>query len=481
MQRIGIRTAALVLAAIIASPVVGVAQTAAERATTQAQTAVSAQIIRQEPGTGLSVRFNGDARSETLSTSSMRVRGTGTAMRNNLNGQARPFSYDTTVNTRTNAVSAAQYAWRGAWYADAVTPVAAPAANGLTGMYRLNTVRSDNTETIADRVTSTLPPGQRNRQRNTIMQRLASPETLALDRSGRTVTMASTLAREVSFEADGRQQVEQGRQGQTIRSSATLTGERLVVMTSGDRALDYQVTFEPIDAGRSLRVTRRINSEGLRQQVVATSIYDRTTDQLAFDLFTPRERNRGNNVPRGTSGVVPAGVLDGTVLVATLNEALSTRQAAAEDRFTMTVQSPAQYAGAVVEGHLTEVARSGRITGRADMRFDFDTIRLNNTNRTDVFEGNIQGVRAANGDAIRIDAEGQVQDDASQTDRTVLSSGIGAGIGAIIGAIGGGGRAAAIGAAIGAGAGAGSVYITGRNDLDLAAGTEFTVRTMNGQ
>ena len=45
----------------------------------------------------------------------------------------------------------------------------------------------------------------------------------------------------------------------------------------------------------------------------------------------------------------------------------------------------------------------------------------------------------------------------------------------------GGGKGAAIGAVIGAGAGAGSVYVQGRNDLDLEAGTEVTVRATGPQ
>ena len=55
-------------------------------------------------------------------------------------------------------------------------------------------------------------------------------------------------------------------------------------------------------------------------------------------------------------------------------------------------------------------------------------------------------------------------------------TGIGAAIGAVIGAVAGGGKGAAIGAAVGAGVGAGSVFIQGRNDLDLMNGTEFTIR-----
>jgi len=49
-------------------------------------------------------------------------------------------------------------------------------------------------------------------------------------------------------------------------------------------------------------------------------------------------------------------------------------------------------------------------------------------------------------------------------------------VGAIIGAIAGGGKGAAIGAIVGAGGGAGSVYVQGRDDLELGRGTELVVR-----
>jgi hypothetical protein len=49
-------------------------------------------------------------------------------------------------------------------------------------------------------------------------------------------------------------------------------------------------------------------------------------------------------------------------------------------------------------------------------------------------------------------------------------------VGAIIGAIAGGGKGAAIGAILGAGGGAGSVYVQGRNELELGRGTEITIR-----
>lgn len=343
--------------------------------------------------------------------------------------------------------------------------------NRLTGTYRLNPARSDNAATTADRVTRDLPGRDQQRLRNAVMQRLEAPDSLAIERDGRTITIASTHAAQVTFEADGREQIEQSRNGRQIRTTATLSGDRLVVSTEGDRSIDYQVTFEPIDNGRSLRVTRRITDEGLRQPVVARSVYDKTSDTAQL---TASSRVRDNYPATGTRRgnlVVP----DGTQLVAVLNDDLNTKDARDGDRFALTVRSPSQYSGASIDGHVVRVARSGQVSGRAEMSFDFDTIRQRD-GRVSPFTGYIESVRTTNGDEVRVDNEGKVQDEGGQTERTVTRTGIGAAIGAVIGAVAGGGKGAAIGAAVGAGAGAGSVFIQGRNDLELKNGTEFQIR-----
>jgi len=97
------------------------------------------------------------------------------------------------------------------------------------------------------------------------------------------------------------------------------------------------------------------------------------------------------------------------------------------------------------------------------------------------FAGYIERVTLTNDDTVRVDNEGRIQDESSQTERTVASTGIGAAIGAVIGAVAGGGKGAAIGAAVGAGAGAGSVFIQGRNDLELMRGAEFQIRARTDQ
>jgi hypothetical protein len=474
MKRIGADTsrnrrvwfaAMTVLAGVIASGSLVVAQGSTDRAIDQAQRAVQERIASQQGGRDLTVQFARDAQTEFPSNAQVRVRGTGNVVRAT-DGRLRPFSYEAVVNTRSNKVIRTQYDWRGEWYSSGRRTV----ANRLTGTYRLDPDRSDDPAATARAVTRNLPAGEQERLRTAVTRRLEAPVSLAIERDGRIITIASSAASRVTFEADGREQIEQSRNARQVRTTATLSGDRLVVSTDGDRAVDYQVTFEPFDNGRSLRVTRRITHEDLRQAVVAKSVYDKTSDTPQWDVYARVRRGAGAADDEG-SFLVP----DGTDMVAVLNGPLSTRQAHDGDRFALTVRTPSQYAGATIEGALVHVARSGQISGRAEMSFAFDVIRLRNSRVYD-FTGYIESVRAPNDDAVRVDTEGVVQDDTGQTGRTVTRTGIGAAIGAVIGAVTGGGKGAAIGAAIGAGAGAGSVFIQGRSDLELTSGTEFRIR-----
>jgi hypothetical protein len=157
-----------------------------------------------------------------------------------------------------------------------------------------------------------------------------------------------------------------------------------------------------------------------------------------------------------------------------LNNDLTTKQAKQGDRFTMTVREPGQFDGAVIEGTVGSVTQSGSLTGRSGMMLNFDTIRLRN-GQTYKFAGTLSSVRTQNGAAIKVDNEGSAQG-GNQTSQTVTRTGIGTAIGAIIGAIAGGGKGAAIGGIIGAAGGAGSVYVTGKDNLELPSGTELTIK-----
>ena len=161
-------------------------------------------------------------------------------------------------------------------------------------------------------------------------------------------------------------------------------------------------------------------------------------------------------------------------LVASLDNDLSTTTAREGDLFTMTIHSPSQYEGAVVQGFVSSATESGRLTGRAAMTPGLRSIRLRN-GRSSQFDGVIEEIRTPDGETAWVDREGTVDTEDSQTRKTVERGAIGAALGAVIGAVVGGGSGAAIGAAIGAGAGAGSVIVGGRDRLDLPRGTEVTI------
>lgn len=340
----------------------------------------------------------------------------------------------------------------------------------LTGTYRLNPSQSDDPGQAADRATQSIAYRDRTRLRNQLAARLESPDQIAIDLRGRNVTLASSRAPQITFSADGVERVETTNNGRT-RARATLNGEQLTVSSTGDRATQFNVTFNPIDNGRRLSVTRRVYVQGLTAPVVVQSTYDRTSDVARFDINTgPQTYPNNTNYPSGTEFIIP----NGETVVAVLDNLISTTNAQVNDRFTATVRQPSQYEGATIEGHVSTVERSGRITGRSQMTLNFDTIRLRD-GRSYRFAGIIDSVRNAQGETVKIDNEGTVRDD-NQTTKTAQRAAIGTAVGAIIGAIAGGGKGAAIGAIVGAGGGAGSVYVQGRDDLVLDRGTELVIR-----
>jgi hypothetical protein len=387
----------------------------------------------------------------------------------------------------------------------------------LTGVYRLDVARSDDPRTAAERAFSAYAFGVDQNSVDDLVTRLTSPDKIALERRGTLVSIASTRAPRISFEADGRERTEPARDGHMVRTRAVLQGDDLMVSSGGSRDDEFSVTFSPIDQGRSLRVTRRIFSQELGQPVVVQSVYDKISNVARWSVYGEPEAERttaARNNPRTSPNVsarnderpsppvvvrrdpqpppapqpappVPESrtetyaltIPEGTQFVATLNNNLSTAESQEGDPFTMTVRSPGQYEGATIEGTVSRVDRAGPFSGRAQLTIDFWQIRLRD-GRTAGLAGFIENVRPIDGEDVRVDTEGvtTVEERDSRTKRTAQRTAIGAAVGAIIGAIAGGGKGAAIGATIGAGVGAGSVYAQGRDDLELRSGTELTIR-----
>ncbi len=383
----------------------------------------------------------------------------------------RQLSYQTENNWNTlrQDLDRLSSAYNIAWNWSAVPGGGYGTSAELTGTYRYNSSQGDDARRAVDAATRNVSLAERQRVYDALLRRLDPPQMLAIDRRGNTVTIASTRAPQINFVADGREQIETNPNGRTMRVRASLSGDALSITRTGDRANDFTVNFDPEDDGRRLLVTRTLYSDRLTQPVTVKTYYDRVSDVAQLNLYETNREEATTGTATG-SFVVP----DGTQLVAVLNNDLSTENIREGERFTMTVRSPTQYDGTTIEGYVAAVNRGGRVTGRSEMTMDFDTIRLRD-GRTYRFVGILENVRTLNGDVVRVDNEGAVRD-SDQTNKTITRTAIGSAVGAIIGAIAGGGKGAAIGAAIGAGAGAGSVYAQGRNDLELNAGTEVTIR-----
>lgn len=336
----------------------------------------------------------------------------------------------------------------------------------LTGTYRLNTDQSDNVADIVDRSTVNSTANTRDRQRTNLERRLSSPDTLAIEKRGNQVTIASSNSPQVTFNADGVARTETIGNGRSIRVTATTNYDGIALSYEGDRANDFYVNFNQISSDQ-LRVVRRVYLENRNETITVASVYDKTSQTADLSI-------NGNQNTGGSDGNLNDFVIaNNTRLTATLRTPVSTKVSQNGDRFQMEVTSPSQYSGAIIEGRVAKTERSGRVSGRANMSLEFDTIRLRN-GQTYRFAGIVDDVTSASGEKVTVNNEGTVRDN-NQTTKTVTRAGIGAAIGAIIGAIAGGGSGAAIGAGVGAGAGAGSVILQGRDDIELGEGTTFSI------
>jgi hypothetical protein len=157
-----------------------------------------------------------------------------------------------------------------------------------------------------------------------------------------------------------------------------------------------------------------------------------------------------------------------------LNSAIDTRTARRGDRFTAIVISPSDFDGSTVTGHIANVQRSNRVSGKTELSLAFDTITFPDGTRRPI---DAQLQRVIRTEAVKkVDEEGNIETE-SRTTESEKRGAIGAAAGAIIGGIAGGGKGALIGILLGGAAGVGTVYVEGSNDLILDTGAELVIRT----
>ena len=158
-----------------------------------------------------------------------------------------------------------------------------------------------------------------------------------------------------------------------------------------------------------------------------------------------------------------------------LSAPISTRTSNTNDRFTVLVNSPPQYEGAILNGRITQVnaPQRGMGKGKPSIGFQFDSITVNNA--TSPIGAELETVSNSKG-VKGVDEEGRAVGSTSNKKR-VLSTFIGAGLGAAIGATQGA-QAAAKGAAVGGAAGLviGLTMTTSGSDIEFFPGSLMTVK-----
>ena len=183
-----------------------------------------------------------------------------------------------------------------------------------------------------------------------------------------------------------------------------------------------------------------------------------------------------NNDDLKATPIGPLSIPRNTVLSLELITPVSTDASQRGDRIQARVVAPAEYAGFIVDGHVAQVKRPGKVKGVAQLQLAFDQIRSTD-NRTAELHAELMEIAPMGGDnEPQVDSEGGVKGRDSTKD-DAAKVGAASGVGAIIGVIAGGGKGAAIGAIIGGGAGTAGVMSQRGKDIRLDGGQQLKIRT----
>lgn len=157
---------------------------------------------------------------------------------------------------------------------------------------------------------------------------------------------------------------------------------------------------------------------------------------------------------------------------------VSTATSKKGDKFNCKVLTPVEFAGAVVEGHVRSVKRSGKTDKDSKMDLAFDRVTLTDGRTANFSATVIEVFDVVNAkDQGRADNEGTIRNKSTAVKTSIKRAAVGALIGALVGGAIAGGQGAAVGAAIGASVGATTTLAMKGPDLEFRTGTEFTVET----
>jgi ketosteroid isomerase-like protein len=179
----------------------------------------------------------------------------------------------------------------------------------MSGVYRINTERSDALYSVVASASSKLPFAEQQKFFIDLAVRLTPPDLLAIERKGRRVQIASSRAPRISFDADGAAHGERSADGRGVTTRAAFDGDRLSVNVAGGTNDRFSVVFASLDGGRSLDVTRRITAPQLNEPVVIHSVYEKISDEPRWDVYG--ESQLASN-KRSTSSSTPTPDLNPT-------------------------------------------------------------------------------------------------------------------------------------------------------------------------
>jgi len=155
----------------------------------------------------------------------------------------------------------------------------------LTGTYRFDGPRSEDARAAAERATNGLSPGIRKRVFDDVLSRLVSPDRLAIEQRGSNVYIVSSSAPRIRLDVNGQEHSEPIGDDRTMRTRATIDGDIMDVNTSVDGSSDFNVTYESLDRGRRLGVTRHIFNAEFDQAIVVKSFYNKSSNIAQWNIY----------------------------------------------------------------------------------------------------------------------------------------------------------------------------------------------------
>src|SRR5262249_7524423 len=172
--------------------------------------------------------------------------------------------------------------------------------------------------------------------------------------------------------------------------------------------LGFELGYTDGYYGRSRNAALPPNAEQERANLARAAAADQSPSRAGSVDQPPAgtdtgDRNRRTGYPPAASYNIPGD----TELRLKLNSAIDTRTSRRGDRFTALVISPSDYDGATIEGHIANVQRSGRVSGKTELSLAFDSIVFQDGTRRPI---DAQLQRVIRTEAVKkVDEEGNIE------------------------------------------------------------------------